>query len=451
MTLRLSGCNAKLPFFLVLKVLRCAYKSFINKMISWERRKPKRALFLLLLTACSTGGVFHRPLTKGWHKVNVPIPGLWGKSRDVHIVDSARNRTFCTRSRSIAVAFRVFRGGALEVRSTEALAEEILTKNNTTRPEVSASLPNWKRNLPAPLCDKGPKTLQRLRLGTSIIYLLGTAHVSNDSSAETALLLGAVDPDCIVVELCDARVPLLEGGSEKEQNETNKSFWEKVKLNQETTNSTRLQSICTLLLTSVQQDYADDLGVELGGEFRCAHQYWLGKKNCHLILGDRPLSLTLVRAWESLSFFGRTKVMLGLLWSSFRKPNPEELREWLRSVLRDETDVLTESFVELRRHFPTLYTTIIEERDAWLAAKIVQTVRALQNARRESTIVAIVGAGHMPGILQWLTAPPKNATTPEEILKPLTLTKKWANDEVVQKDYAPAWIHEVTELNREDK
>jgi pheromone shutdown protein TraB len=206
--------------------------------------------------------------------------------------------------------------------------------------------------------------------------------------------------------------------------------------------------MCTVLLTSVQEDYANDLGVELGGEFRCAHQYWLGKPNCHLILGDRPLSLTLVRAWESLSLFGRIKVMLGLLWSSFRKPDPEELREWLRSVLRDETDVLTESFLELRRHFPTLYTTIIEERDAWLAAKLVQTVRALQHTRRESTVVAIVGAGHMPGILQWLTAPP-NASTPEEILRPLTVTRKWANDEVVQKTVAPAWIHEVTELNQE--
>ncbi len=413
-------------------------------MLRTERRESKRVILLLLLSVCSTSGVFRRPLTKGWHKVNVPIPALWGKPQNARILESATNRTFCTRSRSIASAFRVARGGALVERVTSI--EDSST--NTTTTSSQSSIPAWKQNLPKPLCDKGPKTLQRLRLGNSIIYLLGTAHVSNDSSAETAILLDAVNPDCIMVELCDARLPLLEGSSESLQNEINVSFWEKVKMNQQSNNSTRLQAMCTVLLTSVQEDYANDLGVELGGEFRCAHQYWLGKPNCHLILGDRPLSLTLVRAWESLSLFGKIKVMLGLLWSSFRKPNPKELREWLRSVLLDETDVLTESFLELRRHFPTLYTTIIEERDAWLAAKLVQTVRALQYTRRESTVVAIVGAGHMPGILQWLTAPP-HASTPEEILSPLTVTKKWANDDVVQKTVAPAWIHEVAELNRE--
>lgn len=438
------------PFFSFILSERRSFTHILfllQKMISWQLRRSKRTLLLLFLSVCSTRGVFNRPLTKGWYKVNVPIPGMWGKSTESRPADASKNRTFLTRSRSIASAFRVFRGGALVERSTEAPVEELSTTNTTT---PHPSIPSWKSNLPKPLRDKGPKTLQRLRLGTSTIYLLGTAHVSNDSSAETALLLDAVDPDCILVELCDARVPLLEGSSELLDNGTNASFWVRVKANQETSNATRLQSICTVLLTGVQQNYADDLGVELGGEFRCAHQYWLKKPNCHLILGDRPLSLTLVRAWESLSLFARVKVMLALLWSSFRKPDPEELREWLRSVLRDESDVLTESFLELRRHFPTLYTTIIEERDAWLAAKLVQTVRALQHARRESTVVAIVGAGHMPGILQWLTAPP-NDSTPEEILMPLTVTKKWANDELIQKSFAPAWIHEVTELNREEK
>jgi pheromone shutdown protein TraB len=93
-----------------------------------------------------------------------------------------------------------------------------------------------------------------------------------------------------------------------------------------------------------------------------------------------------------------------------------------------------------------LYSTIIEERDAWLAAKLVQTCRALQQGR-PNTMVAIIGAGHMHGVCRWLTTPPSN-TTPEQVLSGLVATKRWANDEIVQKEAIPAWIHHVSELHR---
>ena len=94
------------------------------------------------------------------------------------------------------------------------------------------------------------------------------------------------------------------------------------------------------LLTNMQQDYAESLGVELGGEFRVAYNYWDEQrqhKPIHMILGDRPLYLTLTRAWEGLGIWGKIKLMVSLLVSSFQKPDPAELKEWMQKILADDT------------------------------------------------------------------------------------------------------------------
>jgi pheromone shutdown protein TraB len=144
-------------------------------------------------------------------------------------------------------------------------------------------------------------------------------------------------------------------------------------------------------------------------------------------------------------------VLVALLWSSWQKPNKEEIRKWLDSVMKEETDILTESFQELRRHFPTLYATIVAERDAYLAAKLIQTCRGLsllaqKHQTGRKTVVAVVGAGHVPGICDFMT----NSThlkSPEEVLSDLVVTRKWADDPLVQKEAIPMWVTQVTEVS----
>jgi pheromone shutdown protein TraB len=310
----------------------------------------------------------------------------------------------------------------------------------------------WRALLPDELrAKRSNKSIQKLRLGQTDIYLIGTAHVSNDSATDTRVLMDHVQPDCVFVELCDMRIGLLQGSGEEEDEsevlaQKNMTFFQKVREARAAEGTSLLFALSSVLLSSWQDDFAGELGVELGGEFKQAHKYWLKQPDTHLILGDRPLTLTLYRAWESLAWWPKLKVVLGLLWSSFKKPNKEEVKQWLDSIMKEESDVLTKSMAELRQSFPTLYSTIIEERDAWLAAKLVQTCRALQQGR-PNTMVAIIGAGHMPGVCRWLTTPPSN-TTPEQVLSGLVATKRWANDEIVQKEAIPAWIHHVSELHR---
>lgn len=349
--------------------------------------------------------------------------------------------------------------------SSSPVNEEAAHTNIT----VSASaVPAWKRALPSPLSSKGPKTLQKLVIGSTEIYLLGTAHVSNDSSSDVQLLCEAVTPDAIFVELCESRIPLLEGKEEETTVVTNTNtttdsslgFWDRIKVTRQEQGGSVVQALSSVLLTSVQEDYASELGVELGGEFRAAYRYWHEQRQerPNLILGDRPLQITLIRAWESLWWWPKVKVMAGLLWSSWQKPDKEELIKWLDSVRREESDVLTESLNELRKHFPTLHTCIIEERDAWLAAKLIQVCRALASRPSSSSslptsggagkpvqvVVAIVGAGHVPGMCEWLTK--TNSTeSPEQVLSRLVTTRRFAKDPASEQ-MTLSWINEVTEL-----
>jgi pheromone shutdown protein TraB len=124
---------------------------------------------------------------------------------------------------------------------------------------------------------------------------------------------------------------------------------------------------------------------------------------CSVVLGDRPVRLTLLRAWEALNFFGKIKLVVALAWSSLRQPSEEELKEWIESIMNDPSnDILSKSVEELGRHFPAIKKTIIEERDVYMSCKIVQTARIMGEGSSQDgfprKLVCIVGAGHCLGM-----------------------------------------------------
>lgn len=235
-------------------------------------------------------------------------PWTISRSRRPYCVSSSLGRRFLFRGgETNAIEARSPLPSILEHNNTTAADAHTLYTNTTLQATESATSTvgtgssrlqsSWKTTLPPPLCNKGPKTLQKLVLGQVDIYLLGTAHVSNDSSADVKLLLNATNPHAILVELCDARIALLEGGPDQQQaanvSRSDIGFWDRLKSVQQEQGGSTMQAMGSVLLTSVQEDYASELGVELGGEFRAAYRYWRGcQMKPHMILGDRPLQLT---------------------------------------------------------------------------------------------------------------------------------------------------------------
>eukprot|EP00566_Odontella_aurita_P013792 CAMPEP_0113532014 /NCGR_PEP_ID=MMETSP0015_2-20120614/3814_1 /TAXON_ID=2838 /ORGANISM="Odontella" /LENGTH=456 /DNA_ID=CAMNT_0000430909 /DNA_START=6 /DNA_END=1377 /DNA_ORIENTATION=- /assembly_acc=CAM_ASM_000160 len=291
---------------------------------------------------------------------------------------------------------------------------QIITNDETEEEE-------WRRALP-PLLRRRRGTLHRMVIppnagddGGCELYLLGTSHVSRDSCDDARLLVEHVRPHCLFVELCPQRIALLSdeaeapppspgGGGSASSSGGSGVAAQAREMQARNPGMTRTSALSAALLTKIQGDYATKLGVTIGGEFResykvaCRQQkefesaMWkrryeaqvhpqgslagdaaLDRNGCVVVLGDRPVRLTLVRAWESLSLLGKFRLVLGLLWSSIRQPSEKELREWMDSIMNDPgNDLLSKSIEELGKHFPTIGEVIIHERDRYMAAKLLQ-------------------------------------------------------------------------------
>ena len=377
----------------------------------------------------------------------------------------------------------------------------------------------WRRSLPDRLRDRRG-TLCRIdvpvRLGAEgcddscELYLLGTSHVSKDSCVDSRLLVEHLRPDCLFLELCSKRLNLLYedgppppssqeeggGGGERKRGGIGSEASALMSSNPEMTRSAALSAV---LLTRVQGDYATKLGVTVGGEFREGYRaatlqqerYRYDRRRreiearanakavegdgdddaaapraCAVVLGDRPILITLLRAWESLSLLGKVRLILGLLWSCLRQPSEEELRKFMEEVMNDPAgDLLSKSIEELGRHFPTIRKVIIDERDRYMVAKIVQTAHlvaergyhqqriseggGIRNGttarrRRRTRIVAVVGAGHVPGMCRLLSSGEEGNScgdrgsfvrwdaaegSPEDVLRGIVETRRFRLDE----------------------
>ena len=105
---------------------------------------------------------------------------------------------------------------------------------------------------------------------------------------------------------------------------------------------------------------------------------------------DRDLQVTLKRAWARSNFWNKSKLLASLISSAFSN---EKLTESEIEQLKDKNE-LEQMMNELADYLPSVKEVLIDERDRYLASKIFEA--------KEASIVAVVGAGHMAGIEQWL-------------------------------------------------
>jgi pheromone shutdown-related protein TraB len=105
-----------------------------------------------------------------------------------------------------------------------------------------------------------------------------------------------------------------------------------------------------------------------------------------LVLADREVRITMKRVWRSLSCWDRSKLLGAIVQALFSKQtvSKEEIER-----LKD-SDILEQALAEFSKLFPNIKRPLISERDLYLCEKI----RSAPGKR----IVAVVGAGHCPGI-----------------------------------------------------
>ena len=220
-----------------------------------------------------------------------------------------------------------------------------------------------------------PQDVTFVSKGDREFILVGTAHVSKESTELVRQVVEQEKPDRVCVELDEQRYQAL----------ANETRWESLDLKQLIRNRQLPTLLANLLLASYQKRLGLQLGVKPGAELLEAVKT-AEEKEIPFSLCDRSIRATMLRAWRTMSFWKKNKLMAAFLAAIFSK---EELSEEDLRKLR-EKDVLSEMMSDVAELFPQLSRVLIDERDTYLAHKILES-----EGRR---IVAVVGAGHLEGI-----------------------------------------------------
>jgi len=217
--------------------------------------------------------------------------------------------------------------------------------------------------------------VHRLTVEDREIILVGTAHVSRESTRLVEEVIAAEKPDTVCVELCSSRFHALRQGDRWRDTDIVKVIREKK----------AFLLLSNLLLASFQKRIAKKMDVMPGAEMLKAVET-ADAVGAGIWLADRDIRTTLSRAWHSMGWWTRIKLLSQLLVSMGEADDiTEEEIERMK-----QQDVLEALLSEVGRSMPALKTILIDERDRYLAAKIRQAP-----GRK---IVAVVGAGHVPGI-----------------------------------------------------
>ncbi len=219
------------------------------------------------------------------------------------------------------------------------------------------------------------QTQIQLELGGRTITLVGTAHVSKESVEEVKESIKNIQPDCVAVELDEKRADSIKNPSRYSQLDLVKVLKRKE----------GFLLLANLILSSYQRRMGLNAGVKPGDEMIAAMNA-AQEAGIRCTLVDRPIQITLKRAWGKNTFWGKCKLLSTLLASAFSKEEiePDEI-EKLKE--RNEMDSMMN---ELSEYMPVIKQVLIDERDQYLASKIWES--------EGSNIVAVLGAGHLPGV-----------------------------------------------------
>lgn len=233
------------------------------------------------------------------------------------------------------------------------------------------------------------KILKRIQLKDREIILLGTAHVSRESINEVEDCIRNEHPDCVCVELDEGRYKAL----------TSQATWQEIDIAKILKEGKGFLLLANLVLSSFQRRIGSDLGVKPGDEMKVAINISeeLGIKT---ELSDRPIHITLKRAWAKSRFIGRAKLLSALFGAAFSNEKLEESEiEKLKA-----SSAMDNMMEEMADYLPTVKEVLIDERDRYLASNIWKS--------SGKKVLAVLGAGHLPGtekFINELEAETKNA------------------------------------------
>ena len=222
-----------------------------------------------------------------------------------------------------------------------------------------------------------PNNIRRVDYEGRTIWLVGTAHVSKESVIEVKGAIADLNPDAVCIELCQSRHDAL----------TDPDRWKKLDIFKVFREGKALFLLANLAIGAYQRRIGKELGVEPGAELLAA-SVAARAKNIDVSLVDRDIHITLKRTWSTIGFWQKMKLLGAIMESLIVK---EEISADQIEQLKTG-DNLPDMMGEFARALPEVAEPLIFERDRYMVDKI--------RATPGDTIVAVVGAAHVPGMVE---------------------------------------------------
>ncbi len=222
------------------------------------------------------------------------------------------------------------------------------------------------------------------------IILVGTGHILEKSVREVEEVIEREKPDIVAVELCPSRYEVLRGGvtdfSVKDAIAGGKPFL----------------MLTHWLLAYVQRKMGNELGIEPGAEMLAAINK-AEELGCRVALIDRPIQITMQRFWKKMRFTEKLKMLFSIILAIANIGSFGGKVKGIDLNSLTNEDVVTKLIEELREFSPGAATTLLDERDAYIAGSLL-ALRG-DGPDTDKKIVAVVGAGHVAGIKRLLDHP----------------------------------------------
>lgn len=208
-----------------------------------------------------------------------------------------------------------------------------------------------------------------LKVGDTTYIIVGTAHVYEKSVIEVREAIRNEIPDVVALELDDARFEALLHNEERRPTiKEMKDFGFK-------------NAFLLLFMSYLQKKISSDAGIMAGREMieAAAEAKSLG---IPIALIDQDIGITIQKLLENVGFKEKLMILKDVIF-------PEK-GYTIDYIYENSTELID----EIKGRYPFIYEILVDDRDKFMAEN-------LKRIQREK-VLAVVGAGHVPGIKKYL-------------------------------------------------
>jgi pheromone shutdown protein TraB len=314
----------------------------------------------------------------------------------------------------------------------------------STATAISSPSPsNTYISSPSILCNP---TIESYRKGSNKIHIIGTAHVSSASATLAGEVVKEIQPTAVFIELDPQRINRAFRNG-RINRPINILYFVESKGGQVTLTSATLlpqdfeknkkglfgKLMAFAAKNPIQEMYEglEAQGITPGEEFITAVEAGI-QSNSIIVLGDRPMDITLRRLAKALLFDTDPKKLVEAdkVITQKMKDQVPEIKEWerqmkesgqeMKELSSDEFTILVERLKtkemtmtlmnEVKKASPALYQALVGERDVFMSRAMdtvtssLSSLMVIPSPEGRVEIISVVGLGHVDGIGRELMA-----------------------------------------------